>query len=135
MSTQTLTHDNSTLLRRALLIDAAASALTGAVCALGAWPLAELMGVPSPIALLMIGLGVVGYAALVYRIAARRPISRTEAFIPVIANVVWVIASWVLLLGGWVPFTPAGWWITAIIADFVALFAIAQFIGIRQMGR
>ena len=135
MTSQTLAHDKSTLLRRALLADAAFSGLSGAACVLGASPLAALMGIPSPIILIVLGLGVLGYAALVYRLSTRKAISHGEALIPVVGNIAWVVASWVLLLGGWVAFTPAGWWIVAVVADIVALFAIAQFIGIRQMGR
>jgi hypothetical protein len=135
MSTQTLTHDNSTLLRRALLGNTAFSAITGLACVLGAWPLAALMGLPSPFILVALGAGLLGYAALLYRLAQRRPIPRAGALIIVAADVAWVLINWVLLLGGWVAFTPAGWWIVAVVADIVALFAIVQFIGVRQMGR
>ncbi|MGQ0603456.1 MAG: hypothetical protein ACT4QE_17385, partial [Anaerolineales bacterium] len=143
MTSQLLSRDNSILLRWTLLGNVIFSAATGLACVLGAWPLTTLMGLPpmalgglpSPFILIVLGLGLIGYAALLYRIARRQPIARTEALIAVAADTAWVVASWVLLLSGWVPFTQAGWWLTAIIADIVALFAIVQFIGVRQMGR
>ncbi len=127
--------DNSTLLRRALLGNAVFSGVSGLGMTLAAGPLASLMGLPSPLILIVVGLGVLGYAAIVFRISTRPSISRGEAIFTVIADSSWVVVSLVLLLTGWVPFTLAGKWIVAIAADIVAVFALLQFVGLRRMSK
>lgn len=135
MTTQTSSQtDNATLLRRALLGNAVFSGVSGLALALAAGPLASLMGLPSPLILIVVGLGVLGYAAIVFRISTRPSISRAEAIFTVIADSSWVVGSLVLLLTGWVSFTPTGKWLVAIAADIVAVFALMQFIGFRRLG-
>ena len=135
MTTQTSSQtDNATLLRRALLGNAVFSGVSGLALTLAAGPLASLMDLPSPLILIVAGLGVLGYAAIVFRIATRPIISRGEAIFTIIADSSWVAASLVLLLTAWVPFTPAGKWLVAIAADIVAVFALMQFIGFRRLG-
>jgi hypothetical protein len=134
MTTQTSSQtDNVTLLRRALLGNAVFSGVSGLAMILAAGPLASLMGLPSPLILIVAGLGVLGYAAIVFRISTRPSISRGEAIFTVIADTTWVAGSLVLLLTGWVPFTLAGKWLVAIAADIVAVFALMQFIGFRRL--
>lgn len=135
MTTQTSSQtDNTTLLRRALLGNAVFSGVSGLAMTLAAGPLALLMGLPSPLILVVVGLGVLGYAAIAFRISARPSISRGEAIFTVIADSSWVAASLVLLLSGWVAFTPTGKWLVAVAADIVAAFALLQFVGLRRLG-
>ncbi|MEK7326011.1 MAG: hypothetical protein AAB217_12210 [Chloroflexota bacterium] len=135
MTTQTSSqNDNATLLRRALQGNTVFSGVSGLALAFAARPLASLMGLPSPLILTVIGLGVLGYAAIVFRISTRPSISRGEAIFTVIADSSWVVGSLVLLLTGWVAFTLAGKWLIAVAADIVAVFALLQFVGLRRLG-
>jgi len=131
MTTQTIPNDS--LLRRALLGNTLFSGLSGVIAAVAAGPLAAFLGLSSPIILIILGLGLIGYAVGLYRMATRQPISRNDALFAVVADTVWVVASLVLLLIGWPPFTTAGRWLVVIIADIVAVFAIVQFIGLRRL--
>jgi hypothetical protein len=108
------------------------SAAAGLACLAAAGPLAALMGLPMP-AVLITGVIVAGYTVLLFRLTSRRPVSRSQAYLPIIGNVIWALASWALLLSGWVAFTPAGWWIVAIQADIVAVFALTQYVGLRRL--
>lgn len=88
MTTQTLPNDS--LLRRTLLGNVVFSGLSGLLSIVAAAPLAALTGLPSPIILIVLGVGLIGYAAIIYRIATRQPILRQEALFPVVADTVWV---------------------------------------------
>jgi hypothetical protein len=134
MTSQTLPHtSDDTLLRRALQGDMLFSGVSGLACIAAAGPLAALTGLPG-LAILITGFIVEGYAVLLFRLTARQPALRSQAYLPIVGNVMWALASWALLLTGWIPFTPAGWWIVAIQADIVAAFAVAQYLGLRRMG-
>jgi hypothetical protein len=45
----------------------------------------------------------------------------------------WGLASIILLLAGWPPFSPAGKWAVGIVAIIVDLFATLQFLQWRKM--
>jgi hypothetical protein len=121
------------LLRRTLLGNAIFSTISGGLFVVGASPLATLIGLPSPIILTVMGLGVIGFAALLFRVTRLDSIPRSLAVTTLVADVLWVAASIVFLLTDWIPFTPEGKWVIAIVADIVGLFALLEFIGLRQM--
>jgi hypothetical protein len=63
---------------------------------------------------------------------ARRPKIRVvDAWIAVIMDAVWVAGSYVLIFI--VPFSVAGKWTIALIAELVLAFAILQCVGIRRV--
>ncbi|HLF00588.1 MAG TPA: hypothetical protein VI547_01335 [Anaerolineales bacterium] len=131
---QTIAHSSTpVLLRRALLGNAIFSTITGGLFVVGASPLSALIGLPSPAILIVMGLGVIGYAAFLFRAIRLDSIPRSLAVTTLVADSVWVVASVALLVTDWVPFTPEGKWLVAIIADLVGLFALLEFIGLRQM--
>lgn len=119
-------------LRRALLADSVFSALAGAACLAAGQPLAALMGLASPVALSGVAAVCAAYATGLALILRQRPIARPAALFVIVGNSAWAVASYLLLLSGWVAFTPAGWWLVAIQADLVAALAIAQYLGLRQ---
>jgi hypothetical protein len=136
MTASTLSSSSaSPLLRRALLLDALATGAGGLALVLAAGPLAPLMGLASPLILIVLGLSFAGYAWMIYRFAIARPIPRSGAAAAVALNTLWVIGSAILLVTGWVPLTLAGKWIVVMVADLVGLFAILQFVGLRRMER
>jgi hypothetical protein len=135
-STSTLSAGSpSPLLRRALLLDAAVTGGSGLLAVVAAGLLAPLMGLASPLILVVLGVVFVGYAWRIYRFATARPIPRSGAIAAVILNTLWVLGSASLLVTGWVPLTLAGRWIVVVVADIVGLFAILQFLGLRQADR
>ena len=51
----------------------------------------------------------------------------------IVLDVLWVVASAVLLFSHVVPLTTAGKWMVGILADVVALFAIFEYVGLRKL--
>jgi len=134
MATQSLTHpDRSTLLRRTLQADSAVSLLAGLLLIADAAPIAAFSGLPWPLALEVIGAGLLGYAAVMFLGARRASIDQRLALGCVIADTAWVAASALILLAGWPQLTTAGFWAVLALADVGALFAVLKFVGLRRI--
>jgi len=124
---------NFTLVRRVLFGNAIFSGVSGLLLTFASNPIARFLGVETPLVVLIIGIGLVGYATLLYTNASRAEISRSFVLTAVIADSVWVLLSVILLITGWVPFSVEGKWIVGIIAAIVDVFATLQFIEWRRM--
>ncbi len=134
MATQTLpATDRSSLLRRAILADGVFTLLGGLLLAIDAESIAAFIGLPSPWILTVMGLACMGYSVLLFLAARRSPIDRGQALSFILGDVAWVVASAVILLGGWVPLTTAGVWCVLIVADIVAVFAALKYVGWRRL--
>lgn len=121
----------STLLRRALVLDAAVSAASALVLALGAGALAGPLGLPGAL-LHLVGLALLPFAALVAWTAAQpRPPGKVVRAI-VALNAAWVAASLALLISGWVAPTALGHAVVIGQALVVGLFAQQQHVGLRR---
>jgi hypothetical protein len=129
MSAQT----NSTTIRRILYGNAIFSGVSGLLFAIASNPIAKFIGVDAPLVLLVIGVGLAGYAALIYANASRAEISRSFVLTAVISDSAWVLLSILLLVTGWVSFSVEGKWAVGIIAVIVDVFATVQFIEWRKM--
>jgi len=123
------------LLRRALQGNAIFTALSGLALIVAAKSIAAFIGLNQPAILFGLGLILAIDAVILFREAAREPINRTVAMLAIELDAAWVIGSIVLLVSGWVPFTTAGNWTIAIVADIVAVFAVVQFVGLRRLGK
>jgi hypothetical protein len=121
----------SPLLRQVLIADALASGATGLLLAGGAGPLVGLLGLPEPL-MRYAGLFLLPYAVVVAYVGLRTAMSRGAVWAIIAANTVWVVESFLLLASGWVSPTPLGILFVAAQALVVAIFAAAQFIGLRR---
>ena len=124
----------SRLGRGVLLANAAFSGVSGLALLLGSAPLATFMGVPQPGVLMALGAGLLVFAGLLVW-ATRHEITHTILMEFAIADMVWVLASIVLLLGGWVPFTTEGKWAVGIVAEIVFWFGAVQLFAAWRMSR
>ena len=117
--------------RIALRVNAAFSGLCGLalLIAPGAW--AELIGLPRPWALAVLGVGLAGFAALVARAAADVAGRRRLVTAIVAADVLWVAASPIAMAAGAGTLTAAGQALVAAVAGVVAALAAAQWRGLR----
>src|SRR5262249_37751791 len=113
--------------------DSIFSLLGGLVLLVDSGPIAASIGLPWPWVLAVVGVGLFGYAALLFLAARRVPIDRRQALGFLVADVVWVVASVVIVLDGLAPLTTAGFWGVLIIADVVAVFAVLKYIGLRRL--
>lgn len=139
MSTQTSTstlHSTTTaessLLRKALIGNSIVSTVSGLLFIFDAAPIAAFLGLGSPLALRIIGVGLLPFAFFVYRTATAKPINFGAAISIVAGDLLWVVGSAVLIFTNLVPFTTGGKWAIAIVADIVLAFGIVQFFGIRK---
>jgi hypothetical protein len=118
-------------LRRALLADAAATAATGLLLALGAQYLTDLLGLP--VALMRYaGMSLLPFAALVLVIGLRANPPRIPVLAIVAYNALWAIDSIVLLASGLVQPTMLGAAFVTAQAVTVGAFAVLQWIGVRR---
>lgn len=126
MATQIQANTQSYLGRRVLQANGIFSAIGGAIFTLAAGPIADFTGLPSPLAL-VIGLGVLAYAAALFATAARSPIPRRLMLAAALLDTIWVVGSVLLLVSGWLPLTEAGRGLVIVLAVIVAGFALAEF--------
>ena len=116
--------DPSATLRRALLLDAAASGTMGVMLALAAGALHPLLGLPESL-LRWVGIFLIPFALFLLTIALRAPAPRALVMTIVVGNVLWVVASLALLLSGEVAPTTLG--TSFIIAQAIAVAVFAYF--------
>jgi hypothetical protein len=121
------------LLRRVLQANMVFSGLSGLLLAVGAGPLSGWLGIPAAWILVVIGVGLLGFAWQLFQTARQSPLDLRQANAIFWLDVAWVIGSALLLFTGWVSFTTAGWWAVLLVADAVALFAILEYVGIRRV--
>lgn len=121
----------SVFLRRVLLADAAASAVTGALMAFGAGQLGGLLGLPGDL-LRYAGLALLPFAALVASIATREALPRALVWAVIVANALWVVDSLALLASGWVMPTALGTAFVIAQAAAVAVLAELEYLGLRR---
>lgn len=129
-----MSDDTSTLLRRALLANAAFSGVTGLAGLVAAPPLAAWLGLDGGAGLLrVLGVGLLLFAVMLLQLARTdRPDPRWAGAASV-ADALWVVGSAALLLLSPGLLSAGGQWALGLIAVAVAAFAIAQAAGLRRM--
>jgi hypothetical protein len=120
----------SALLRNSLVADAVISGATGLMMLFGADFLAGLFAVPSTL-LRYAGVSLLPFAALVGMLASRDSIPSLAVRAVIVANVLWVVDSFLLLLTGWVEPSVLGYAFIVGQAVIVAAFAEVQHIGLK----
>ena len=122
---------SSVFLRRALLVDAAASGLTGALMIAGAGMLTDLLDLPAAL-LRGAGLVLVPYVAFVAIVAARAHISTAAVWAVIACNAVWTVASVALVIDGFVTPTALGTVFVIGQAVAVAALGVLQYVALRR---
>jgi hypothetical protein len=121
----------STLLRRALILDALASGGTGLLTAAGAPFLAGFCHLPEPL-LAYSGLSLLPFAAIVGLMARRDCLPTAIVWAVIAYNALWSIDSIVLLVGGWVAPNAFGYAFVIGQALVVAVLAECQYVGLTR---
>lgn len=124
---------NQTLIRRILYGNAIFSGVSGLLFIVASRPIANFIGLDASLAMFVIGIGLAGYAVLIYMNASRAEISRSFVLFAIIGDSSWVLLSILLLVTGWVSFSMEGKWAVGIIAVIVDIFATLQFLEWRKM--
>lgn len=121
---------NPTLARNALLLDAAFSGVGGLVMAAGAGFIASLTELPQQL-LFWAGLSLIPWTAFCYWAARNASGSRKVVSEIAILNIVWVVASFGILLSGLVSPNILGVAFVTLQAAAVAAFATLQFASLQ----
>ena len=118
-------------LKKALTGNAVFSVVSGvAILFANRW-LVKFLGLPEKVSLAILGVSLIGYAALLWLNANRAKIKITDAWVAVIMDIVWVVGSYALIFA--VPFSVGGKWVVALVAELVLVFAVLQWLGIRKI--
>ena len=126
-----LSSASPSFLSRVVAADAVISGTTGLALAVFAGPLESVLGLPAAL-LRGAGLALLPFAAVVLGIARRDPVPAGGVKGIMAANVVWVAASALLLVSGWVSPTALG---TAfVVAQAVAVVGLTEleFFALRR---
>ncbi|BCH25980.1 hypothetical protein [Mesorhizobium sp. L-8-3] len=121
----------SPFLRNALIADTLATGATAIIMVAGAGLLGPLLGLPQGL-LFWAGVALVPFVALLLVTARRQTVSRLVLIDIIAINVLWVVASFGLLISGSVAPNVLGIAFVTAQALTVALFAELQFVGLRR---
>jgi hypothetical protein len=122
---------SSSFLRPVLLADAAASGATGLLVLVGGGFLEDLLGIPAAL-LCAAGLILLPYVAFVAYVGTRESLARPPIWAVIVCNVLWTVASALLLMGPWIAPTALGYAFVTGQASVVALLAGLQYLGLRR---
>ena len=121
----------SSILRTALIADAAASGVSAVLMLAGASMLERFTGLPAAL-LRGAGLILIPFVAFVGYLAAQARLTGAAVWAVIVCNALWVMGSTLLLLGGWVAPTTLGYAFVIAQAVAVAVFVELQYIGLRR---
>lgn len=121
----------SRLLRQALALDATACAGMGLLLALAATPLAPLLGLPEAL-LRGAGLALLPCALALGWLASRQSLPRLAVLAVIGVNILWIVDSLLILVGGW--FQPSGLGIGFVLAQAAAVGIVTEMelIGLKR---
>lgn len=121
------------MLRKALYANAAFTAVCSLVAIVGASSIGDSFGV-EPWVMVLVGAGLLGWAALVSFFARREETRRNEAWLVIAGDELWVIGVIVLLAAFPDALTNTGKLWLAILTLVVATLASVQLLGLKQIG-
>jgi len=119
------------LLKRALTGNAMFSGLSGTAILLANRWLVKFLGLPDKVSLAILGVSLLVYAAVLWFNARRPKLRIIDAWVAVVMDAVWVLGSYILIFV--IPFSLAGKWVVARVAELVLAFAVCQWLGIRRI--
>jgi hypothetical protein len=125
----------ATFLTTILRADGIFALVSAAAAILVAGPVAELIELETPIALVVLGFVLLGYGAMLLFFADREPVNRRVAQIAIVLNMLWVVDSYAGLLFGFFPVNTAGKWAIALIAEVVFVFGLLEIYALRRLNR
>lgn len=124
----------STLLRNTLRANAAFCAISGAISVVSSSALAEFLGIPDGAPLVVLGLGLLVYAAVLFYYTLQPVLDLRQAWIFTILDGLWVVGSAAVLALDLFALSNHGRWLVLILADIVLVFTILEYLGLRRLG-
>ena len=122
----------ATMLKRALLVNAAFSAISGLLIVSFDQRIAEFIGYAA-ISLWPMGVMLLGFGAYLLWFATRRTMNSVSVISVIVSDFAWVLGTVILLVGWNSMISVAGIWLLAVIGMIVFLLAELQWIGLRRL--
>lgn len=119
-------------LKTAMRSNAYFSGLAALAFILAANPIANFIGLESSTILLIVGAGLVIWAAELFFGTRNDEINQKFAQFIIAGDLLWVLGSAILFFSPSIPLTTAGKWFVAIQADIILLFAVWQYFGLKK---
>jgi hypothetical protein len=129
------TTSKTTFLTTILRADGIFALVSGAIALLASGPVAGLISLELPVALVFLGVVLLGYGAMLLFFADREPVNRRVAQIAIVLNMLWVVDSYAGLLFGFFPVNTAGKWAIALIAEVVFVFGLLEIYALRRLNK
>ena len=127
-----MTLNSVATLRLLLTVDALISGATGLAMILAAGVLEPVLSVPTAV-LRSAGVMLLPFAAMVFVFSRAAQLTPARVRIVIALNVVWVVASILVLVTGWIQPTTLGLAFVVFQALVVAALAELQFTGLRKV--
>lgn len=125
--------EGDVLLARVLKVNGTISGLVGLIVFLVPNRVDEIIGAGAPGIVRLIGGGLVVFGVIVLWLGFRAaPVLRSGGRIVLMLDIVWVVASLVLVSSGW--FSTSGNVIVLAVALMVAGFALGEVVGLQRSG-
>src|SRR5215471_11860686 len=126
-----LLEEPACFLRKALMGNALFSTLSGLTIVFAQGWVLRILGLSTSVNLLILGVGLIVFAATLVVNARKQQVKKSDAWIAVLMDLAWVLGSCVLVFI--VPFSTEGKWVVGVVAELVLVFAVLQFVGIRRI--
>jgi ribosome-associated toxin RatA of RatAB toxin-antitoxin module len=120
-------------LKYALRFNAVFSLITGLLLMLASSQTADLFAVQSNWLFLILGISLIFFAVVVYAVSSQKPIHPLYSLIITILDVIWVLASIVIILLNPFGISEMGNVLVGLVALVVFFIAIAQALGITRL--
>ena len=127
--------NNPSLLKNALFCESALAVIGSAALLYFSKPIASFFNLSAPWIILALGAGVIVYAIIVYFAARAQPVNTGVAKLAMYGNLAGVLGGVVLIFANLLPFTTAGKWIVAVIADIALILFLSQYVGLRRLAK
>jgi hypothetical protein len=118
------------ILSGTLMVNAGSSALSGIILLVGSGPLSDWLGMPTPVSV-VVGVGLLAFSLDVARTV--RNLQRSNVLRVILADVAWVVAAAIVIIGYPGSLSTEGLWALGMITAAVATFAVLQAMGLRRM--
>lgn len=119
--------------KKAILANAIFSGISGLAFSLFSSQLAEWMGLSPSWILLILGIGLIGFAGLLVSLTRKASITYQDAFSIIGSDISWVLGSVVLLIGFPNFLSASGNWFVAGVALVVSGFTYLQYHATRSL--
>lgn len=121
------------LVRQALTGNAIFSAISGGLFIAASGAVSRFTGLEPAWIPAAIGVGVIGWTSMLVALLRRDSLSTGVVKAIIAGDLIWVAASYGVLVAGRPELTTGGSWAIAILAEVVAVFALLQYVGLRRM--